>query len=200
MKDKKIIIIIILVLVLLLVILYLIFERDGKYIITFDTNGGNEISSIEVKNNEIVKLPEVPKKGGYKFVCWTNEEGKVITKGTKVTSDITLKAEWVSNDAEIVTLEFNTDGGNEIDNIIIENGHNILLPIEPIKDGYIFTGWLNENGNFITEDLVVTKGITLKAMWIKKDAKTSTIKFDTDGGSKAGSIVVENGKNNCVTY
>lgn len=192
--DKKIIIIIALVLVLLLVILFLIFGRDEKYTITFDTNGGTEITAIEVKNNETVKLPEAPKKDGYKFVGWTNEEGKVITKGTKVTGDITLKAEWVSNDAEIITAEFNTDGGNEIDNIIIEKGHIILLPIDPTRDGYIFAGWLDGNGNFIAEDTIVTNNITLKARWIKKGAKTSTIKFNTDGGSKVGSIVVENGK------
>lgn len=169
--DKKTIIIIVLMLILILVILFLIFGRNGKYTITFDTNGGTLITAIEVKNNEIVKLPEAPKKEGYKFVGWTNEEGKVITKGTKVNNDTTLKAEWVSNDAETITIEFNTDGGNEIDNIIIEKGHIILLPIEPIRDGYIFVGWLNENGNFITEDTIMTNNITLKAMWIKKMLK-----------------------------
>lgn len=192
--DKKTIIIIALVLVLLLVILFLIFGRNGSYTITFDTNGGTEITAIEVKNNEIVKLPEAPRKDGYKFVGWTNEEGKVITKGTKVTEDITLKAEWVSNNAETITTEFNTDGGNEIDNIIIEKGHIILLPIEPTRDGYIFAGWLDGNDNFITENTIMTNNTILKAMWIKKDAKTSTIKFNTAGGSKVGNIVVENGK------
>lgn len=192
--DKKTIIIIALVLILLLVILFLMFGRNGSYTITFDTNGGTEITAIEVKNNEIVKLPEAPKKDGHKFVGWTNEDGKVITKGTKVTEDITLKAEWISNDAETITAEFNTDGGNEIDNIIIEKGHIILLPIEPTRDGYIFVGWLDGNGNFITETTIMTNNITLKAMWIKKDAKTSTIKFNTDGGSKVENIVVEKGK------
>lgn len=193
-RNNKTIIILIIALFLLLIILYLLLGRKGSYTITFDTNGGTEINAIEVKNNEIVKLPEAPKKVGHKFAGWTNEEGKVITKGTKVTKDITLKAEWVSNDAETITVEFNTDGGNEIDNIIIEKGHIILLPIEPTRDGYIFVGWLDGNGNFITEDAIMTNNITLKAMWIKKDAKTSTIKFNTDGGSKVGNIVVENGK------
>ena len=192
--DKKTIIIIVLVVVLLLIVLFLIFVRKGSYTITFDTNGGTEITSIEVKNNEIVKLPESPKKDGYKFVGWTNEDGKVVTKGTKVTKDITLKAEWISIDVETITVQFNTEGGNEIDNIVIEKGHIILLPIEPIRDGYIFVCWLDENGNFITEGTIITNNITLKAMWIKKDAKTSTIKFDTDGGSKVGNVIVEKGK------
>lgn len=192
--DKKTIIIIVLLLIILLIILFLVFGIKRSYTITFDTNGGSLITNIEVKNNEVVKLPEPPTKDGYKFVGWTNEAGKVITKGTKVTEDITLKAEWISDDAKTNIVEFNTDGGNEIDNIIIEKGNNILLPIEPIKDGYIFVGWLNENDNIIIEDIIVDNNIKLKAMWIKKDAKIATITFDTDGGSNIGNIIVENGK------
>ena len=53
----------------------------------------------------MVKLfPEAPTKEGYKFVGWTNKDGNVITKGTKVTEDITLKANWVSNDVETVII------------------------------------------------------------------------------------------------
>jgi len=192
--DKKTIIIIALVLLLLLLVLFLIFGREGSYTITFDTNGGTEITSIEVKNGEVVKIPEAPKKDGYKFVGWTNEEGKVITKGTKVTKDLTLKAEWISEKASSVTTTFDTDGGNEIDNITTEKGESVLLPVEPVKDGYVFVGWLDENGKFITENTTINKNIVLKAMWIKKGTKTSTIKFNTDGGSGVGDIVVENGK------
>jgi len=192
--DKKTIIIITLALILLIIILFLLFGKKGSYTITFDTNGGNEITSVEVKNNEIVKLPEPPVKENHEFIGWTNEEGKIITKGTKVTEDITLKAEWISNDAETITAEFDSNGGNEIDNIKIEKGQIILLPIEPVKDGYIFVGWLDENGNFITEETIITNNIVLKAMWIKKDAKISTIKFNTDGGSNVGNIIVEKGK------
>lgn len=192
--DKKTIIIIVLVLVLLLLFLFLIFGRKGSYTITFDTNGGTNITSMEVKNNEIVTLPEAPTKDGYKFIGWTNEEGKIITEGTKVTEDLTLKAEWINNDVETVIVEYNADGDNEIDNIIIEKGKRVLLPVEPTKDGFVFVGWVDVNGNLITKDVVVMKDITLKAMWIKKGVKTSTIKYNTDGGSDIGSIIVEKGK------
>lgn len=193
-KKKLIIALVLIILILLIFILYLLFGKEKSFTITFDTNGGTEISNIEVKDDEIVKLPETPTKDGYKFVGWTNKDGNIITEGTKVTEDITLKAEWISNDAETVTAEFNTDGGNEISNIIIEKGKIVLLPVEPIKEGYTFIGWINENGNFITENMIITNNITLKALWIKNDAKTQTIKFDTDGGNKIESIIVENGK------
>lgn len=196
MKNKKkwIIVLVLIVLLLLFIILYLLFGREKSFRITFDTNGGTNISSIEVKNNEIVKLPETPSKEGYKFVAWTNEEGKVITEGTKVTKDITLKAEWISNDAKVVTTTFDTDGGNEINIILIEKGKTILLPIDPVKEGYIFVGWLDENGNIITNNMVVTNNIILKAIWIKKGVEIVTVKFDTDGGNNIRSIIIENGK------
>lgn len=193
-KKKWIIALILIILLLLIFILYLLFGKAKSFTITFDTNGGTEITNIEVKNNEIVKLPDAPTRDGYKFVGWTNENGNVITKGTKITGDITLKAEWISNDAKTITAEFDTDGGNEIDNILIEKGKIILLPVEPTKEGYIFICWLDSNGNFITKNMTVTDNITLKAMWIKKDANTVTITFDTDGGSYIESIIVENGK------
>lgn len=192
--DKKTIIIIVLILILLLIVLFLIFGRKGSYTITFDANGGTEISSIEVKNNEIVTLPEAPKKNGYKFVGWTNEDGKIITEGTKVTEDLTLTAEWISNKAKTVTTKFDTDGGNVIDNIVIEKGDNILLPVNPTREGYIFVGWLDKDGKIVNKNIKVSSNITLKAQWIKKGIKTSTIKFNTDGGTNVENIIVEKGK------
>lgn len=195
-KKKKILIIslILIILLLLFVVLYLLFGIEKSFTITFDTNGGTEIQNIEVKNNEVVKLPEEPKKEGYTFVGWTNKDGDVITKGTKVTEDITLRAEWIGNDAEKILVKFNNDDDTEIGNITIEKGKIIMLPVEPVKEGYTFVGWINEEGKFITEDMTVNSNITLKAMWIKEDAEIRTISFNTDGGNNIGSIIVENGK------
>lgn len=193
-KKKWIIALILIILLLLLVILYLLFGINRTFTITFDPNGGTEIANIEVENGEIVKLPEAPKKDGYTFVGWTNEKGKVVTNGTKVTKNLKLRAEWVKNDAKTVSIQFDTVGGNEISNIVIEQGKVILLPIEPVKDGYIFVGWVNQNGNLITENMEITANIILKALWIAKDAETKTITFNTDGGNAIGSIIVEKGK------
>lgn len=194
MKKKWLIILLALFIVALIIILYLLFGRAKSFTITFDTNGGTEISDIKVKDGGIIKLPESPKKEGYTFIGWTNEEGKVITRGTKVTDDITLKAEWISNDAKTNSIEFDTDGGNVIDDILIENGKIILLPVDPIKDGYIFICWVDENGNFITKDMIITENITLKAKWMKKSAKTVTLNFDTNDGGNIESIKLESGK------
>jgi len=185
---------IVIILLLILIILILLFGREKSFTITFNSNGGTEISSVEVKDGEIVTLPEFPTKEGFTFVGWTNEEGNVVTKGTKVTKDITLNAEWISNDAKTFNLKFDTNGGDEINDILVEEGKDILLPINPTKEDYIFVGWVNEEGNIITKDMLVNESITLKALWISADAKTVTVSFDTNGGNEIGSIVIENGK------
>lgn len=193
-KNKLMIVLIIIILLLLFAVVYLLFFRDSTYTITFDSNGGTEIANIEVENGEIVKLPEPPKKEGYKFVGWTNKKGQVVTKGTQVKKDLTLKAEWIKNDVKQITVQFDTDGGNEIDNILIEDGKVILLPIDPIKEGYTFIGWIDQNGYFINEGMIVKSNIILKAIWINEDAETVKIKFNTDGGSEIKGLIFEKGR------
>ncbi len=193
-KNKVMIILLIIILLLLFSVVYLLFFHDRTYTITFDSNGGTNIEDIVVSNDEIVKLPEPPKKEGYKFVGWTNKNGQVVTKGTKVKKDLTLKAEWISNDAKQLTVQFDTDGGNIIDNILIEDGKVILLPIPPIKEGYTFIGWVNQDGYFINEGMTVKNNIILKAIWIKEDAETVKIKFNTDGGNVIKGIIFEKGR------
>lgn len=193
-KNKIMIVLTIIILLLLFVVVYLLFFNERVITITFDTNGGSEIKEIEVKNGEIIKLPEEPKKDGYKFVGWTNKEGQVITKGTKIKKDITLKAEWISNDVKTNNIKFDTDGGNEIDSLIIENGKLILLPVEPIKEGYKFIGWVNQDGYIIDENMVISSDIILKALWVKEDAEIVKINFNTDGGNEIKGLIFEKGK------
>lgn len=192
-NNKNKFVIIGIILILILIILLLIFGRKGSYTITFDTDGGTEISSIEVKNGEVVTLPNAPIKEGHTFIGWTNEDGQVLTKGAKIKDDVTLKAEWISNDAETITAEFDTDDGNETNDVVIEKGKLILLPIEPTREGYIFVGWLDGNGNIVTNNMIVTNNITLKAMWIKKGTKTVTLKVNIDGVNEIGNIIIEKG-------
>ena len=102
-SGKKIMIIIILL--LLFGVLFLMIERNKTYTITFDTNGGSLITNIEIKNNEVIKLPDNPDKEGFKFAYWTNEDNKIITNGTKVTKNETLKANWISEKSNVVLMK-----------------------------------------------------------------------------------------------
>ncbi|MDO4939918.1 MAG: InlB B-repeat-containing protein, partial [Lachnospiraceae bacterium] len=67
-----------------------------KYTVTFDSDGGSDISSQTVKSGEKAIKPYNPTKSNYRFDYWYT--GSATTKAydfeTPVTSDITLKAHW----------------------------------------------------------------------------------------------------------
>ena len=192
--KKWIVVLILIILLLLFLVLYLLFGREKSFTVTFNTDGGTTVSSIKVKDGEILELPKEPKKDGYIFVGWVDNKDNIITKGTKFKENITLKAKWIDNSVETVKVSFDTDGGSAIDDITMEKNKKILLPIDPQKDGYIFYGWLNEDGNLISNDMIINSDMKLKTYWIKKGAKTITIKVDIDGENGFRDITVEKGK------
>lgn len=42
-------------------------------------------------------------------------------------------------------ISFNTLGGNAIKSITLKSGSTLTLPDDPVKDGYVFTGWFLDN-------------------------------------------------------
>ena len=129
----------------------IVLNKDKSYTINFDSKGGSEISTIEVKDGEIVKLPKSPKKDGYTFVAWINKEGQALNNGYKVSKDLTLEAKWRDNNKETVVTKLKATDKNEEQGLIIEKDSKILLPVTPIKEGYIFICWIDEEGNYIDE-------------------------------------------------
>lgn len=78
---------------------------------------------------------------------------------------------------ETTEINFNTNGGNEINNIVYSYGLNSLtnrLPI-PIKEGYTFDGWYLEKSykteikNVPFPEFKTNNVITLYAKWNKKE-------------------------------
>lgn len=68
-------------------------EVEKEFTVSFDTNGGNSISSIKVKDNGVIEKPTNPTRKGYTFVEW-QIDGKAYDFSEPVTKDITLVAVW----------------------------------------------------------------------------------------------------------
>ncbi len=67
-----------------------------RYTVSFDTNGGNKISSERVKRNGTLTEPTTPTKDGFDFVGWYTDK-ELKTKydfSAKVTRSMTLYAAW----------------------------------------------------------------------------------------------------------
>ena len=70
-------------------------EEKKTFTISFNTNGGNKVSSIKVECGKTLGTLPTPKKDGYTFVSWADKNGKVILKGAKLSCEnVTLYANW----------------------------------------------------------------------------------------------------------
>ena len=190
MKNKKTIIAIVSAIVLIAIIAIvaiIIMKNNKKYTITFDTQGGNKIEAIEVKANETLVLPKNPEKEGYIFLHWVDEEDKPVSNNFKVTKDMKLIAKWAEPTQEVVTVSFNTDGGNTISSITVIKGEKITLPENPTKEGYNFKEWVYENGEQFKTEAIIEENITLKAIWEKvEENKKETNKNNTTSKPSEG--------------
>lgn len=66
------------------------------------------------------------------------------------------------------TISFDTGGGTEITDIVLQEEEELSLPDNPSKEGFQFVGWyLDEEFELsYTEDTVITSSLTLYAKWI----------------------------------
>ena len=142
--------------------------KANSYTITFDTDGGSEISSITQDYGSEITAPDNPSKVGCTFVGWDKEIPAAMPA-----ENITIKAQWKANS---YTITFDTDGGSEISPITQDYGSEITAPANPSKTGYTFVGWDKE-----IPTAMPAENITIKAQW---KANSYTITFDTDGGSE----------------
>lgn len=95
-------------------------EEINYYTVTFDSNGGTNIDSVVVKENDVIIEPSSPEKEGYIFEYW-ELDGKQYDFNTKVTSEITLTAKWQEveeeqDDNQTTDQNNNQSSGNQTTN------------------------------------------------------------------------------------
>ena len=95
-------------------------EEINYYTVTFDSNGGTNIDSVVVKENDVIIEPSSPEKEGYTFEYWVLD-GKQYDFNTKVTSEITLIAKWQEveeeqDDNQTTDQNNNQSSGNQTTN------------------------------------------------------------------------------------
>ena len=124
-------------------------DKD-TYKVKFDSNGGSEVSSVDVASGEKVTKPAEPTKSGYEFKGWYKDEA--LTKewdfeNDVVTADITLYAKWEPKDSPTPTIykvEYNANGGEgEVPKAELHfAGEFVTVKSADLrKNGYTFKGW-----------------------------------------------------------
>ncbi len=130
-------------------------------------------STLQTSGNELITLPDAPKKESYEFVGWFfdkdtfNNQLKEDTYLNKsLDQNINVYANYLFKEEPVkeFTVTFDTCGGDKMDSITTS-----IISSEPIptREGYTFLGWYLENTyiNKVTFPYEVTQNITLYAKW-----------------------------------
>ena len=134
----------------------------ATYDLFYNLDGGileSENPTTYTMNDEFIL--NNPTKNGYSFLGWYVNDVKIekIEKGS--TGNLTLLAKW---ELQKHTIEFNSNGGTNVSNQIVNHFDKVLEPDHPTRLGYDFLGW------FIGEDEYdfnneVTTNLELVAKW-----------------------------------
>lgn len=155
-----------------------------KFTVTFDSNGGSAVKSVEVENDKTVAKPTDPTREGYTFAGWftAKDGGTLFDFTTKITAATTLYAHWTAVEkVPVATLVY--DNGSENGSInAVKDGDNYYFdePEAPKKDYNTFIGWFvgETQFNFSTP---VTENVTLTAKWEQGYDTVNTV-FNFDDG------------------
>ena len=163
-----------------------------SYTISFNSNGGSNVSSITKPYGDAVAAPSNPSKEGYSFGGWYSDSDLTIPYEftTMPKENITLYAKWINN---TVIVNFETNGGTTLDEITIEKGSRISAIQTVEKLGYTFKGWYKDRAltqAFSIEEAIM-QDMTLYAKW---QINKYTVTYESNGGSSVPSETVEYNK------
>ena len=147
--------------------------EEGYHLVRFDSDGGTEIPSQQVKHGEKIKKPADPIKAGFTFQKWMYAGEEWSFAGYVVTEDMTLKAKYSENEYWIEFVDQNQQAGffycSNIPNMSKRRkyGDVITLRAMPLA-GYTLAGFYDD-GKFLSSDLdytfSVTKSMNISAKW-----------------------------------
>ena len=149
------------------------YYKRNTYTVEFNLDGGSRIGGcqlVQTVKYEANAIEPICEKEGYTFKCYNSQF-------TNISDNTTIFAQYTINQYSII---FYTNGGNDLETIILDFNSQINNIPEPIKTGYSFNGW-NQTipTNMPPHDLI------LYARW---NINQYTITFETLGGSKINSI------------
>ncbi|MCL2271033.1 MAG: InlB B-repeat-containing protein, partial [Treponema sp.] len=74
-------------------------------------------------------------------------------------------------------VTFNSNGGSKVESQVVFKGEKVRKPANPVRNGYDFEGWFQDNASFKTVwnfDVEPAGNITLHAKWIFREIKVIT--------------------------
>lgn len=145
-------------------------EETKEYTVTYYLSETEQYGEAQkyAEGAQII-LPEAPSKEGFKFAGWIlgEENGSAIKMPeTMPANDIKAYASW---EIQNTTIKYIVDS-EEYSVKSAAYGSDIILtvPEDPAKEGYVFAGWFDGNGNNLySYTTVPASDVTFTAKWLK---------------------------------
>ena len=170
----------------------------NKYTIDFYTADGSSVAhessvpydyvvktSLDDQSDQYYLNPTAPE-DDYIFEGWytspTFEEGTEFEFDDSYKmpdNNISLYPKW-SPPSYTVSFDLNGADGS-IDSQTVVKNNTASEPDDPVREGYEFVGWFNEDGSAFSFDTPITADTTLVAHW--QSSVTTNIVYDPNGGS-----------------
>lgn len=133
----------------------------NTYEVTFLDYDATELGVHQVNHGGDAEAPTDPTRTGYTFTGWDPADF------TNNTEDLTVTAQY---DPSEYTVDFNSNGGTDVDPVEGEFGSTIEEPTEPTRTGYTFEGWYQDDDDFeeawdFASNTVPAENETLYANW-----------------------------------
>ncbi|MCR2822931.1 InlB B-repeat-containing protein [Lederbergia panacisoli] len=153
----------------------------NEYKISYESNGGSNVSSEDVNFEEKATKPEDPTKEGHTFAGWYRDAllTELYDFETSVVSDVTLYAKWTINEYKI---SYESNGGSNVSSEDVNYEEKVTEPVDPTKEGHTFAGWYTDDllSELYDFETGIVSDVTLYAKWTINEYKVS---FESNGGS-----------------
>ena len=131
----------------------------NNYTVTWIVDGEEDVDTYAY--GAAVTVPADPEKVGHTFAGWG-----ASVPATMPAENLTFTAQWTVN---VYNIIYNTENGEICGEYptTYTYGETVTLPDRVKRTGYLFRGWLNEDGEVITEIPAGTVGdVEVTANWI----------------------------------
>jgi uncharacterized repeat protein (TIGR02543 family) len=119
-----------------------------QFTVTFDSQGGNTIASLQVDDGFPVGEPSPPFKTGHEFIAWnTASDGRWAFGTDCITADTTLYAVWEPLEYQVTYRAEGVTSGSAPSPSWHEFGSEVDVQGNPgnlVREGYDFAGWNTE--------------------------------------------------------
>ncbi len=116
----------------------------NEYVVSFDTNGGEEIAPVTVKYDESFTLPTA-QKAGHSLAFWRSSEGGSYTAGQSIrmpATNVTFTAVWLVQSRKVTYII-----GSESVSFEVVAGQAVPQPDMSNYENAQLLYWVDENGN-----------------------------------------------------